>query len=61
MVKANMKEVYREMMHKLWHSNEVVNEDKEWIDLFSGKENLKFSECVGIEDLYIQIFGKLPE
>ena len=60
MGKTNMNEVYKEMMRKLWGSD-ISQKDKEWLDFISDKEILKFSETVRVQDLYVQIFGKLPE
>ena len=36
-------------------------EDREWLDKRSTKKIFRFSEQNKIEELYIQIFGKLPE
>ena len=53
--------VCESMVWKLLLSDKLVPEDREWLDKRSTKKIFRFSEQNKIEELYIQIFGKLPE
>ncbi len=48
----------REMMRRLWESDKVSKEDREWLDKNSSKKSFKFSEEEEVVALMIKIFGQ---
>ena len=48
---------YGEMLQKLWESNKITAEDREWVDKISSRKSLKFSEGDRLVKLMFKTFG----
>ena len=49
------------MVRRLWESNKLIGDDKNWVDKMSTKRVFKFSEMERLEALCIKILGAVPE